>query len=199
LLFAGNSDTPLQFGTNIGNPYLRLFKEVELLSTDSLQPGDFCYFSNIQNYIAKHPFGPARGYNAICKAVNKEETQFLAMGLKPGCLAPDMEKTLLDEFNAPQCSEAFFTSPILSYTYEKSLLCDEKQSREFVESFKDCRLTQEEFDTMPNRKAQAFKKIERRMLLSVIRPDLDKIKMLVEAPLEKIRQVFSSFLGVKFF
>lgn len=190
LLFAGDSSTPLQLGTD-DNPCKRLFKKVELRSTASLQPGDFCHFSNIQNYIAKHPFGPARGYNVICKEVDKEDAQFLALGLKPGCLATDVEKALLDGFNAPQCSEAFFIPSILSYAYGTRLLGDEKRSKELVESLKDCRLTQEQFDKMSNRDAHASIKAERRMLLSVERPDLDKIEMLVKAPLENIRKVFS--------
>lgn len=184
LLFASDSSTPLQLGND--NSYKRLFKRVELLSTASLQPGDFCHFSNIQHYIAKHPFGPARGYNVICK----EDSQFLALGLKPGCLATDVEKALLDGFNAPQCPEAFFTPPILSHVYGKTLLRDEKKSKELVESLKDCGLTQAQFDEIPNRNAHAGTKAERRMLLSVTRPDLDKIKMLVETPLENIHQVF---------
>jgi hypothetical protein len=190
LLFTGDSNTPLQLGTN-NNSYERLFKRVELRSTASLQPGDFCHFSNIQYYVAKHPFGHARGYNAICEEANKEDSRFLALGLKPGCLATDVENALLDGFNAPQYSETFFTPSILSYVYGKTLLRDEQRSKELVESLKDCKLTQEQFDTMPNRDAHASIKAERRMLLSVERPDLDKIKMLVEAPLENIRKVFS--------
>lgn len=186
LLFASDSSTPLQLGTS-DNPYTRLFKRVELLSTASLQPGDFCHFSNIQNYIAKHPFGPARGYNVIYRG----DSQFLALGLKSECLSTDVEKTLLDAFNAPQYSETFFIPPILSFTYGKTLLRDEKRSKELVESLSDCSLTQEEFDEMPNRSAHASIKAERRMLLSVERPDFDKIKMLVETPLENIREVFS--------
>jgi hypothetical protein len=60
-----------------------------------------------------------------------------------------------------------------------------------VESLKDFWLTPEQFDTMPNRNIHASVKAERRMLLSVERPDLDKIKELIEAPLENIRKVFS--------
>lgn len=187
LLFASDSSTPLQLGTN-DNPCKRLFKRVELLSSDTLRPGDFCHFSNIQHYIPKHPFGPTRGYNVICKG----NFQFLGLGLKPECLATDVENALLDGFNAPQYPEAFFTPPTLSYIYGKTLLRDEKRSKELVDSLKDCSLTKDQFDQMPNRDAHASIKAERRMLLLVDRPDLDKIETLVKAPLENIGKVFSS-------
>jgi hypothetical protein len=189
LLFASDSSTPLQLGTHDNNPYKRLFKKVQLLSTASLQPGDFCYFSNIQHYMAKHPFGPARGYNVIYKG----NSQFLGLGLKPGCLTTDIEKALLDEFNAPQYSEEFFNSKIRSYVYGKALLQDEQRSKALVHSFANYRMTQKEFDELPNCSPHASMKANRRMLLLVDRPDLDKIKMLVESPIENIRKIFVSF------
>jgi hypothetical protein len=190
LLFAADSSTPLQLGTN-DNPWKRLFKKVELCSKAALQPGDFSYFSNIQDYIAKHPFGVTRGYNVICKEADGENSQFLALGLKPACLSTDVEKALLDGFNAPPYSEEFFTPRILSYIYGNTLLRNEARSRKLVEAFTDYTLSPEEFDKMPNRVVYASRRAEKRMLLLVERPDLAKIKMLVETPLENIREVFS--------
>lgn len=184
-LFASDSSTPLQLGTD-NTPRRQLFKRVELLSGDSLQPGDFCHFSNIQHYVAKHPFGPARGYNVIYRG----DSQFLGLGLPLECPSTNIDKALLDSFNAPQYPETFFNPRILSYTYGKTLLCNEEQSRAFVASLSEVRLTQEEFDEMPNRQIHALKRTERRMLLSIERPDLDKIKMVVEAPLENINKIF---------
>lgn len=194
LLFASNSATPLQIGGGNENPFRRLFKRVEVRSAASLEPGDFCHFSNIQQYIAKHPFGHARGYNVMYKEATQEGPKFLALGLKAeGCLAADVEKALLDGFNQPQESERFFNPSILSHVYGKTLLQNEEKSKAFVASFSDLTLTQEEFDELPNRLAHGGGRAERRLLLSVERPDLDKIERLSNASLSDIRKVFDRF------
>lgn len=193
LLFAWNSKTPLEIGGN-QDPSWLVFKKITIKSTASFQPGDFCHFLNIQLYMMKHPFGVARGYNAICSSKIDTEPKFLALGLNPEEVTiPGVEENLLDEFNKTQEENEFISQDIITFSYRNAMLRDEKKSKELVESYKDVTLTKEEFEKAPSRQAFENHPKIRRLLLPIDRPDLAKIQKLIDASLDEVRKIFDQF------
>ncbi len=72
----------------------KLYKEVSITSSADLMPGDWVYFKNIDDYIAKHPGGLWSG----------EHTLYLGGGLFRGFGVPevseaDLRQRLLDAYN----------------------------------------------------------------------------------------------------
>lgn len=193
-LFSSTSPFSLQIGERTSNPISRLFQQILIENESFIQRGDLCYYSNINEYIYKHPAGAARGFYVICSGYQHHSPQYLGHGLDPqGVSRKKVEETLLHELNAPPEEEDFLSSQIWSSLYSHSLLCEEKASRAFVHSYGQKTFSWKEFEETPSRLAGKRSPMEGKLYHIIHRPDLKRIQILVETSLEDIREVFAYF------
>ena len=193
-LFERKSPFSLQIGTGQANPISCLFEKVQLRSSQEIQKGDFCHMTTIQEYMAKHPAGGARGFNVICCDADAAAKKYLGLGLNPqGADREGIEKHLFNAFNAAPIEESFLIGEIWNMHFTQYMLRDEKRSRELVASLKERTVTWEEFQSAPLRNRFLHEKMEGKLALQVERPLIQRIQKLAEAPLEEVNKTFASF------
>lgn len=192
-LFASDSPFPFQIGGGTQNPTRRLFEEIKIVNNESIRAGDLCYFSNTSEFISKHPSGrPACGFNVFC--CDDVTKKYLGLGLNPeGVSENGIEKCLWNEYNGDPVEEGFLDPKIWAHLFSKSLLCNEKKSRELVNSLKDKKITWDKFQQESSWLSSKGFSMKNKLLLIISRPNLKRIELLVKATLDDIRTVFADF------
>lgn len=196
LIFSTNPQFLLMIG-GFNTHLNKLFQSVRLRSMKDVQPGDWCYFSNVHEYIVKHPAGLARGFNVICCSTNP--LKFLGFGLDPNGATPDeIESALMDELNADPFAEELFAKQIWDFLFTKCLLGDYQQSRDLVESFKQAKITKADFKSLSSRTAKNGGPAQGKFYLHIRRPDLKRIQLLVNAPASQVAKFFAQMAPYNF-
>ena len=163
---------------------------IQVENEDAIQEGDICYFSNIQDYIYKHPAGSLRGMNVMCQ--NAQKKIFLGLGMSPdGVQVDDIEKALHEGFNQEPLDEGFLSPKIWKNMYSTSLYCNEEKSREFVASLKEKKISFEEFQSTQSRCEQRGIPSKDKLIFGILRPNIERINQLAQASIENIRKVYS--------
>lgn len=127
--FSGESKSSLCIHSHIEKTplfTLGLVKEVEGHETPKL--GDSVYFSNIPDYVARHPNGDARGYHAVCIGSGQEskEKKYVAFGTpSEGITERQMHDIIIQEFNKDPTD----FSSILSGNLAKDLVAQTRELR----------------------------------------------------------------------
>ncbi len=191
-LFASDSPYPLQIKAGIQNPISCLFDSVTLSSSETIQSGDFCYFSNVYWYNQKYPVGDAQGFNVVC--YDSVAKTYLGQGLDPkGVNAEGIERVLWESCNTAPIKEGFLKPEIWDCIFSRWLLKDMQKSKELVQSLKDKTVTWEEYQSTPSHSAKKGHQMQSQLVLAVDRLNLERIERLVNTPLEHIRDVFADF------
>lgn len=176
----------------------KLFKEIIIKDESEIQKGDNCYFSNIDTYLTKdnkgrgyylkHPSGSWSGLNTIC-CDNEKESKYLAFGLKPdGESSEDIRVRLHKAYNEdPQ--PKIYSDKLWSHIYSNYIFKNETKSKLVVEGCKNHKITYEEFKKLEPRDKFSINNLS----LTVVRPDFSRIKTLIDAPLKKVKEIFSKF------
>ena len=176
---------PFALTPDDASPISLLMPRERIESEEEVQRGDICYFCNCREYVAKHPAGEARGFNAL--ACGGEPQKYLGFGLSAdGLERIEIEKSLWQNFNEEPVDEPFYPADVWRHFYSQSLLCEEKKSRDLVRAFRQRTLTWEEYQKSPGRLQSKTWPMDGKMGLWVHRPNLSLIEQLAEAPRESI-------------
>jgi len=187
-LCAADSDFPMYITSDTTTPLLRLHKKVFITGEDSIKRGDYCYFSNINDYVIKHVAGDARGLNAFC--YQETPKRYLVFGLSPlGVRRTDVECDLWHSYNTTPLNEGFYPSHLLTYMYKHYVLREEDKSRALVHAHKDKHLTRKEFDAIPPRIALKGVPTQGKLRLWVYRFDFERLMTLEKTHIKNIRNV----------
>jgi len=169
------------------NPMLRLFDCVEIRNESEVREGDFCYISSAEEYLLKHPLGHASGLNAMC-VDDKNEPRYLALGLPPqGENRVDIERGLLDEYNQPPEGQEMVSPHLWEWVTAKIL--NNADPQPLIDEMRDRTYTWEQFQEMAPRASQEDR-MEGKLSLMVLRPNLEKIQALVASSIYQVRDVF---------
>jgi len=175
----------------------RLFQRVVIEGEDSIERGDLCSFENIANqykdgkfigYTPKHPAEAGRALNVLCVS-NEIEKKYLGLGLSPeGVNSNGIKRTLFELFNDDPIEEGIFSKQLWEYIYQNHFYQQREINIQLINSLKTVKITWEEFQGMQSRNG-TIEPLD----LVVLRPDVERIEQLVQAPLENIREVFARF------
>ncbi|WP_068471257.1 hypothetical protein [Candidatus Protochlamydia phocaeensis] len=192
-LFSANSKRRFCLSFKQDSSLNGLFDHVSIKNESEIKKGDICHFASIVNYVFKHPFGEARGFNVLC--LDENNHTYLGLGLSPkGVNSQQIEQKLHEAYNQDPIEEGFLPAVIWSKTFSNSLCCNEQKSRDLVDSLKDDKVTWEEFQEQPSRNQRIYgQPADGKLSLSVWRPNIERIQKLVKAPLSQVGRVFDSF------
>lgn len=195
-LFAADSPYPLTLIKGESSPLSKILIKQEINKENEARKGDLCYFSNIKEYIAKHPAGTSRGYHVLCSRENPHRYIGHGLGVLSGSIELDkqeIEKELLDCYNSEPVDEGFLTEKLWDYYYSFYFRGDKKKGKNLVASYRDKQMTIEQFRNELPRIHLSGKRHEGKMGLWVHRPHLGRIQALIDAPLNSVRNVFADF------
>lgn len=195
-LFAADSPFPFHLSGDQFSPLIHLLIKHKINEEKGARKGDICYFSNIKEYIAKHPVGISRGYQVICS--QERPHRFIGFGLGTLTESIEIDKKqieceLWDDFNETPIDEGFHSMNIWNYLYAFYMDGDQKKGKRLVASYRDKQISWEDFQKEPPRLKILGMPAEGKMSLWVYRPSAERIQMLVKAPLHKVRDVFATF------
>ena len=154
LLFGAESANPLYLSGDVSSPLSRLLTRREISSERDVKKGDICYFSNIKEYVAKHPVGESRGYHVICSSENPH--RYIGFGLGTLFNTVEIDKTqleyeLLDSYNENPIDEGYHSEKIWDYLYSHYFRGDIKKGKDLVFSFREKKMSWDEFQKEPPR------------------------------------------------
>jgi len=197
-LFGADSPFPFHLSGDQFSPLIHILIKQSIQDESAVRRGDICYFSNIKEYIAKHPVGISRGFQVLCSQDNPN--RFIGFGLGTLTESIEIDKTqieceLWDDFNEMPVDEGFHHSKIWNYLYAFYFDGDHKRGKEFVASFRHKEITWEDFQKEPPRLKSIGLPAVGKMGLWVYRPSIERIQMLVDAPLDEVREVFRLFVN----
>jgi hypothetical protein len=192
-LFAADSDTPLIINADRNRGIQRLFDRIVIQKKQEVRPGDFCFFTQVDTHLAKHPGASERGYHGICERLTGEGPLFLALRLSPqGSTVTEVEQVLLEDLNADPMEEAFL-HPSIWYRLRTEYLCkDEEASKKHAASHAKVKMTWEEFRAAPPVLGKEKNLFEDKLRLCIYRPSYLRVEMLIQTPLAHIRAVYKS-------
>jgi len=195
-LFAADSPFPFHLSGDQFSPIQHLLVKHKINAEKDVRKGDICYFSNIKEYIAKHPVGLSRGFQVVCSQDNPH--RFIGFGLGSVFESVELDKSQVEcelwwDFNEVPIDEGFHSSKVWNYLYSFYFDGDYKKGRKLVASYRDKEISWEDFQKQPPRLKTLGMPAEGKMGLWVYRPSAERIQMLVDAPMDKVREVFASF------
>ena len=149
-LFDPMGPTPLILTADGTSTLSRFLSKTIIGNEREIRRGDICYFSNCQEYVAKHPAGEARGFHVI--ACSENPHRYLGFGLSPeGLSRNEVEQSLWNSFNEEPVDEGFYPPFVWRHLYTRSLLCNEQKSQELVRAFRNKTLTWDEYQKSASR------------------------------------------------
>lgn len=180
-----NRIQPFCLGDGMATPLFKhLYDCIDIKSDKDLQPGDHCYFTNIEGYSTRHPFGYAAGFNVI----------YMGNGLFTGLLgeteeiegvtAEDLEKIMWEARNAEPAPKGFLRPDIEAFVLRGHQDAPKVPDKISWDAFKAAK------GFHPNLQGEPM---QGKMLLNVHRPNLKNIERLAQASEEDVAQVFQSF------
>jgi hypothetical protein len=196
-LFAHDSPYPFHLSGDHYSPLLHLLIKQRIDEEKEVRKGDICYFSNIKDYVAKHPVGISRGFQVICS--QEKPHRYIGFGLGTLTESVEVDKTqieceLWDDFNEAPIDEGFHSQTIWKYLHSFYFNGDYKKGKQLVDSYRDRQISWEHFQMEPPRIQVLGMPSVGKMSLWVYRPSRERIQLLVDAPLNRVREVFASFL-----
>lgn len=193
LLFSSSSPFPFHLASSGPSP-LELLLEKKLIPSESqIRQGDICYFSNIKEYVAKHPSGESRGDRVIC--IQETPHLYTGLGLKAeGVDQKEVEYQLWDCYNRTPVEPSCFRAPIWDYLCSHFYRGNIQKGKALVESFQSSTLSWEQFQQKPARAYFLGHPCIGKLGRCVYRFDLGKIQQLIESEEKSVLSTFSSFV-----
>jgi len=194
-LFAADSPFPFHLSGDEFSPLSRLLIKQKINGEQDIRKGDICYFSNIKDYVAKHPVGISRGFQVVCSQENPH--RYIGFGLGSVFESIELDKTQIEcelwwDFNELPIDEGFHSEKTWNYLYGFYFNGDYKKGKQLVTSHRDKELSWEQFQKEPPRLKALGIHTEGKMGLFIYRPCAEKIQMLVDAPLNRIRDILTT-------
>ena len=160
------------------SPLSKIITHKQIGLEDEIQVGDICYFSNIKEYVAKHPSGESRGDHVVC--LSKSPRLYTGFGLPHlGVDKKGVERQLFECYNREPLDLQYFDPKVVSYLHSHYFLGDMQKGKALVSSFAKRNISWEEYVKKPSRAEVLGHKCFGKMGLWVYRLDKDKINKLV--------------------
>ncbi len=173
-------------------PLARILSKRSIKNEQEIEEGDICYFSNINEYIAKHPLGESRGDHLVC--LKKDPHLYIGFGLPHlGLDKIAIEKELWDCFNRSPIDLCFFKKPIIDYLHSHYFSGDIEKGKKLVSSFKEKIVSWEDFEKKPARAISLGLPCFGKLGLWVYRFHLSRIEQLISCKKEHLIELFASF------
>ena len=177
-LFASNSPFPFRLSAN-ASPLSKIVVHKKIESEDEVQIGDICYFSNIKEYVAKHPLGESRGDHVVC--LSKSPKLYTGFGLPHlGVDKNGVERQLFECYNRDPLDLQYFNPKITNYLHTHYFSGNIQKGKALVSSFANSSMSWDEFAKKPARAEVLGHKCLEKMGLWIHRIDLDKIEKMSE-------------------
>jgi hypothetical protein len=137
------------FGNPLPEPLSSLLTYTPIKDAQEIKKGDICYFSNIKDYIIKHPVGESRGQYVVCCEENPHK--YWGFGLsEEGSDEKILSLEFLDCYNREPLDEGYYPPSFWKTLYRNYLLQDEEKNRDLIASQKNRQLDLELFEKMPS-------------------------------------------------
>lgn len=192
-LFAADGPFPLTLTQEATSPLSKILKQHDIDDECEIRKGDFCYFSNIKEYVAKHPVGSSRGYHVLCSQENPHHYIGHGLGVLSGSVEIDqheIERELLDCYNTEPVDEGFHTSKVWDYLLSFYFRGDVNKGKALVDSYRNRQMPFEQFIKEPPRIHILGKRSKGKMSLSIYRTCWEHIQALIDSPIKSVREVF---------
>jgi hypothetical protein len=191
VLFASDSAFPFRLSGN-SSPLSKIVEYKKIVSEEDIQVGDICYFSNVKEYVAKHPLGESRGDYVVC--VSNSPRLYIGFGLPHlGMDKNKVEKELLDCYNRDPVDLQYFDPKIINYLHAHYFPGDVQKGKALVKSFASSILSWDDFVKKPSRAEVLGHKCLGKMGLWVYRIDLDKVEKIAFCEKQKCVELLASF------
>lgn len=154
----------------------KLIPAVRIETEEDIQRGDICYFSNVYLYVAKHPAGESRGQHMICSSTAPH--RYFGFGLPQEIDSARMDWELLDCYNRDPLDQGYLTQDLWNYLYSYYFPKDLERSKQYVGSFRNNKMSEEQFAKTPSRLETLKLPVKGKLALWVYRPNLTLIEQL---------------------
>ena len=175
-LFGADSTAPFRLSTDGSSPLTKLLSKKSISGEQEVRRGDICYFSNVKEYVAKHPVGASRGDHVIC--ISENPHHYIGFGFSAqGLDKKGVEYELWDCFSSAPLDEGYCSPHIWKHLYLHYHKSDPQKGRALVDSFRNLQFSWEEFQKRPCRLELLGLPCSGKMGLWVYRVDLNNSLM----------------------
>ena len=127
-----------RLSTDGSSPLTKLLIKKAITGEKEIQKGDICYFSNIREYVTKHPAGASRGDHVLC--ISENPHLYIGFGFSDqGLDRKGVEAELWDCFNSAPVDEGYYPSPIWNSLYSHYHR-DLKKAKALIDSFRNVQI-----------------------------------------------------------
>ncbi len=174
------------------SPLTKLLSKHVIANEKQVQRGDICYFSNIHEYVAKHPVGESRGDHVV--SLGGEPQLFIGFGLNDcGIDKTAIERELWECYNRPPVDQGYCDESTWNHLYSYYYKGDIKKGKALVESFRNHTISWEEFQKKRCRAQILGHPTSGKMGLWVYRFELDRVEKLIASDTKNLLDLFDSF------
>lgn len=168
---------PFPLSLNLNRALIHLMPRILISKKEEIQKGDICYFSNIEEYVFKHPAGESRGDYQVC--LSSSPHLYIGFGLSSeGITQEEVEAQLWDCYNREPLDPHCFTPKVWDYLYSHYYNGDIERAKKLVESLRPSQITWEDFKKKRSRAESLGHPCTDKLALWVHRFDLKKIDLL---------------------